>query len=543
MTLAIVAVIAVTGAALGIGTYGVRFARTTSDLFVASRAISPWWNAAAISGEYLSAASFLGVAGLMLKFGASALWLPVGFTAGYLTLLLFVAAPLRRFGSYTIPDFAEARLPAPYMRLLAASIVLLISGCYLVPQLKGAGVTLRAITDAPYWVGVVIVSLIVALNVGLGGMRGVTYVQAFQYWVKVFAIALPALLLLIHLGGLPARAALFGSELPRASQPMVIELDSPQPLTFPDTGETRTVGEVRLAAGDAFPVAEGIAAQTGDQWSRPVAESGRGSPILIYSLLLATFLGTMGLPHILVRFYTNPDGSAARRTTVRVLGLLGVFYLFPAVYGLLGRAFTPELYTTGDTDSVVLRVPAAAWPGPVGDILAAIVAAGAFAAFMSTASGLLVSIAGTVSHDVLPGGRRRRRMRFRIVSVVGMIPPAALALATPGVDISVLVGWAFALAASTFCPLLLLGVWWPRLTAAGAAAGMLAGATVATGMIAAGLIGGVSEETAAGAILTQPAAVSVPIAFAAMIAISLRRPPRNVSAAMAALHVPEPVSP
>ena len=114
----------------------------------------------------------------------------------------------------------------------------------------------------------------------------------------------------------------------------------------------------------------------------------------------------MGLPHILVRFYTNPDGSAARRTTVRVLGLLGAFYLFPAVYGLLGRAFTPELYVTGDTDSVVLRVPAAAWPGPMGDVLAAIVAAGAFAAFMSTASGLLVSIAGTVSHDVLPGKRQ-----------------------------------------------------------------------------------------------------------------------------------------
>ena len=207
MTLSILAIIGVTGAALGIGTYGVRLARTTSDLFVASRAVSPWWNAAAISGEYLSAASFLGVSGLMLKFGASALWLPIGFTAGYLTLLLFVAAPLRRFGSYTIPDFAEARLPARYMRLLAAAIVLLISGCYLVPQLKGAGVTLRAVTDAPYWVGVALVAGIVALNVALGGMRGVTYVQAFQYWVKVFAIALPAILLLIHLGGLPARAA------------------------------------------------------------------------------------------------------------------------------------------------------------------------------------------------------------------------------------------------------------------------------------------------------------------------------------------------
>src|SRR4051794_10744142 len=430
MTLSILAIIGVTGAVLGIGTYGVRLARTTSDLFVASRAVTPWWNAAAISGEYLSAASFLGVAGLMLKFGASALWLPVGFTAGYLTLLLFVAAPLRRFGSYTIPDFAEARLPAPYMRLLAAAIVLLISGCYLVPQLKGAGVTLRAVTGAPYWVGVAVVAGIVALNVGLGGMRGVTCVQAFQYWVKVFAIALPALLLLIHLGGLPARAALFGDELPRTGPAgLTVALDEPTTLTFPDTGETTTVpaGDLTLPPDTAIPVAEGIDAQTGDEWSRPVAESGRGSPLLIYSLLLATFLGTMGLPHILVRFYTNPDGSAARRTTVRVLGLLGVFYLFPAVYGLLGRAFTPELYVTGDTDSVVLRVPAAAWPGAGGDILAAIVAAGAFAAFMSTASGLLVSIAGTVSHDVWGGWgrghRRRGRARFRVAAAFGMVVP------------------------------------------------------------------------------------------------------------------------
>ena len=108
-----------------------------------------------------------------------------------------------------------------------------------------------------------------------------------------------------------------------------------------------------------------------------------------------------------------------------------------------------------------------------------------------------------------------------------MIAPALLALATPDVDISVLVGWAFALAASTFCPLLLLGVWWPRLTAQGAAAGMVAGALVATGMITAGLIGDVSEETAGGAILTQPAAVSVPIAFATMVLLSLPQPPRT----------------
>jgi cation/acetate symporter len=133
--IALGAILAVTGATVGLGIYGVRLARTTSDLFVASRAVSPGWNAAAISGEYLSAASFLGIAGLQMKIGSGALWLPLGFTAGYLALLLFVAAPLRRFGSYTISDFAEARMRSARLRRLAAGVVLLIGGVYLVPQL------------------------------------------------------------------------------------------------------------------------------------------------------------------------------------------------------------------------------------------------------------------------------------------------------------------------------------------------------------------------------------------------------------------------
>ena len=212
-----------------------RVVRTTSDLFVASRAVTPWWNAAAISGEYLSAASFLGIAGLQMKLGSGALWLPLGFTAGYLALLLFVAAPLRRLGAYTISDFAESRLGSSRLRALSAAIVLGIGGFYLVPQLKGAGLTLGEVTGAPYWVGVLAVGAVVAGNVAAGGMRGITYVQAFQYWLKTFAIALPACLLLLHLGGLPERAALFGHELPRApAGGLAVELDVPTTVTFPE---------------------------------------------------------------------------------------------------------------------------------------------------------------------------------------------------------------------------------------------------------------------------------------------------------------------
>src|SRR5271170_557625 len=161
--IAVLAVGAVTLGTLGLGAWGVRFARTTSDLLVASRAVTPWWNAAAISGEYLSAASFLGIAGLEMQIGTSALWQSLGFTAGYLALLLFVAAPLRRFGSYTIPDFVEARLRSPGIRAVASVIVLVIGGFYLVPQLKGAGLALNVVTGSPYWVGVLIVGAIVAV--------------------------------------------------------------------------------------------------------------------------------------------------------------------------------------------------------------------------------------------------------------------------------------------------------------------------------------------------------------------------------------------
>ncbi len=557
--IALAAILAVTGATIGLGLYGVRLARTTSDLFVASRAITPWWNAAAISGEYLSAASFLGIAGLQMKLGSGALWLPLGFTAGYLALLLFVAAPLRRFGAYTISDFAEARLGSPHLRVLAAWVVLGIAGFYLVPQLKGAGLTLGEVTGAPYWLGVVAVGAVVALNVAAGGMRGITYVQAFQYWTKTFAIALPACLLLIHLGGLPERAAMFGRELPRApASGLVVELADPQRVTFPAAttytvdgaparaaeGEQRTLprGEITLPAGAVVPVADGIEAQRGEDWARPVDSSGPNSVVFVYSLLVATFLGTMGLPHILVRFYTNPDGPAARRTTVRVLGLLALFYAFPVVYGALGRVLVPELYLTGATDSVVLRLPEAAWPGLGGELLGALVAAGAFAAFMSTASGLMVSVAGTISFDLWRRGAAPldvRRRRFRLAALAGVLAPVALALVARRLDISVLVGWAFALAASTFCPLLLLGIWWERLTARGAGAGLAVGAAAATGAIFAGLAVDDAHPTLE-ALLTQPAVISVPLAFAAMVLVSLAGPRRPAAdAELLALHAPE----
>jgi Na+(H+)/acetate symporter ActP len=487
-----------------------------------------------------------------MKTGVVALWLPLGYTAGYLALLLFVAAPLRRLGAYTISDFAEARLGSPALRRLAGCIVLGIVAFYLVPQLKGAGLTLGQAVGAPYWVGVACVGVVVAGIVASGGMRGITYVQAFQFWAKTFAIALPAILLLMHLGGLPERAVLFGREYPHAGAAgLTIQLSAPERVTFPvatayringrpaSAGRNATVelpaGRLRLPPGAAVPVAEGTTAQRGAGWSRPVGNGDANSPLAVYSLLIATFLGTMGLPHILVRFYTNQNGTMARRTTVRVLGLLALFYAFPAVYGALGRVLVPQLYATGNTDAVVLELPQAAWPGTVGELLGALVAAGAFAAFLSTASGLMVSLAGTLASDL---GRRRGRRGFRVAALAGVVPPMLLALFARDLDISVLVGWAFALAASTFCPLLLLGIWWSRLTARGAAAGLASGALLATGCIFTGLaLHGRSVEL--DALLVQPAVLTVPAAFAVMVVVSLLDRARRADTELLALHAPE----
>jgi cation/acetate symporter len=560
--IALIAVTVTTIATVAIGAYGVRIARTTSDFFVASRTVPPMWNASAISGEYLSAASFLGVAGLIMKFGLSMLWYPVGFAAGYVTLLILVAAPLRRFGAYTIPDFAEGRLNSPALRRLATMFVLLIGWFYLLPQMRGAGLTLNVVLGVPRWIGVVLVATVITGNIALGGMKGITFVQAFQYWLKVTAIALPAFFLLMHARSAPdptaARPPVFaerttvdvesGTRFLVAAPTTVdvvsgtLDASTTPGLRSLAPGEHAVTDESRLTfdRGAQVPHVTGSRALGGDSWARPyggVHRSNSHPLFATYSLIVATFLGTMGLPHILVRFYTNPDGPQARQTTLIVLMLLGAFYVFPAVYGVLGRVFAPQLFLTGLTDSVVLELPGLVVGGLTGELLGALVAAGAFAAFLSTASGLLISVAGSVAYDLLGGSVREFRMSAVGTGLVSML----LGLLVVGVEINVLVGWAFAIAASTFCPLLVLGIWWRGLTATGAAAGMLIGGGLASAAIVVSRTW-LAESGWPSALLTNPGAWSVPLAFVTMVVVSrltTRRVPHDINAKMLALHLPE----
>lgn len=205
-------------ATLLIGVYGLRISRTTGDFFVASRTVRPVWNASAISGEYLSAGTFLGLSGLVLLDGARGFWFPIGYAAGYLLVLAFVAAPLRRSGAYTIPDFIEARLESTSARRVTSIAVLVIGWLYIVPQLHGAGLTLLVVAGLPEWVGAVTVAVLVAAAVAAGGMRAITYVQAFQYWLKLTALLVPVVFIAFALSGGP-RWSSRSRPAPRGSTP------------------------------------------------------------------------------------------------------------------------------------------------------------------------------------------------------------------------------------------------------------------------------------------------------------------------------------
>ncbi|MFD7625672.1 cation acetate symporter [Streptomyces sp. NPDC059851] len=565
-TYALTAVTVVVLVTVLVGALGLRISRTTSDFYVASRTVGPRLNAAAISGEYLSAASFLGVAGLVLLEGPEMLWYPLGYTAGYLVLLALVAAPLRRSGAYTLPDFAEARLQSQAVRRIAVLFVVGVGWLYLLPQLQGAGLTLEILTGAPHWVGGLVVASVVTAAVAAGGMRSITFVQAFQYWLKLTALLVPAFFLLAAWAGDGAPRASFDAPAVFREHTAVtlaedVRLTLDAPLTVTVTGQvdgrTHTAAPLTLRAGEHLvgararleftpgtpvPRSRPAAGAGASRWSEPLGGDRPAFALYAtYGLILATFLGTMGLPHVAVRFYTSPNGPAARRTTLAVLALLGFFYLLPPVYGALGRIHVPELALTGDADAAVLVLPERMLGGLLGELLGALLAGGAFAAFLSTASGLTMAVAGVLHQDVLV---RRGVRTFRIAVLVAVLVPLAGSVALADVPVADAVGLAFAVSASSFCPLLVLGIWWRGLTPPGAVVGMLTGGGAALGAVLA-TRAGLASEGWAHALLAWPAAWSVPLGFTTMVLVSVAtrsRVPAGTAATLARLHLPETVA-
>ena len=434
------------------------------------------------------------MAGLILREGADGLWYPVAFAAGFLALLLFVAAPMRRSGAYTVPDFAEARLASIGLRRLCTGLVLVIGWLYLLPQLQGAGLALTALTPLPSWTGVVAAGLVVLLTVISGGMRSVTFVQAFQYWLKLTAMAVPAVVVLglfladartlrpaerapvpgrHHGSGARRRAARGGR-----ADPVHRRRGAGRP---PGAGRGGVgAGPARGAPGQHADLRRGHPGAQRGRLARP--PTGAGWSRCPGTTASSCWRSTRSCwPPRWAPWGCRTCWSASTPTRTAgppgaprcvVLAMVGGFFVLVTLVGALSRLYTPQLLVNGQSDAAVLLVPTSALgSGWWGWLLGGLVAAGAGAAFLSTMSGLVVSLAGMLFTDVLPG----RLRHLRLAAVLALLPPLVLALTVPRLDFAVAVPMVLAVAASTCCPLLLLGIWWRGLTARGAAAGVLVG--------------------------------------------------------------------
>ena len=559
-----------------LGTTGLRYARTTSNFFVASRSVHPVWNAFAVCGEAMSAASYLGVPALILVFGFESLWPLVGWTIGFLLLSLFIAAPIRRFGSYTIPEFIEGRLDSPLLRQVMAVMVIVVSWFFFLAQLKGAGVVTRALLGTPFWVGVVAVAVLVAINLSAGGMRGITFVQGFQFFFIFLGILVPfAVLSTIWFRGdlepivvdefpvffeetavdYPNDVSIVVSEAVRvevvegtvvpstdvegaAAEAVAGFVDLPQGVHAVSAGSLITWPQ-----GASAPHASTIDSLTGTDWAQPLGDKsvGGGQPLYFsFAIVIANMFGIMGFPHILVRFYTNPTGREARRTNLIVLALLAPYYAMLPLFGAASRVLSPGLLGAATTDSATVSIGERLVEGTAGELITAIVSAGAAAAFLSTSSGLLIAMGGAVSHDLMSAGVRQFRVAVCAVAAVSIL----VALAVETTDINVLIGWSTSIAASSITPLLMLGIWWKGLTRHGALAAIVVGGGASTSAVLLTLFGFVDSGWPL-AVLGTPAVWSVPLAFGVGIFVSLRDNEivSNLGHKFALMHVPDQFEP
>ncbi|PYZ95227.1 cation acetate symporter [Salipaludibacillus keqinensis] len=455
---------------IGISVY--HRAKVTSDFYVASRGVPAFWNGMAIGGDWMSAASFIGMAGTVMLMGYDGLAYIMGWTGGYLLLTFLLAPQLRKFGRFTVPEFIGDRFDSNVARLIAAIATIIISFTYLIGQLAGSGVVIGRLLSIPSWIGVLIGVFIIAIYATLGGMKGVTWTQVAQYLILITAYVIPIVFMSLQITGNPLPWLTYGS---------VVD----------------NLGAIDRELG----------------LSEYFAPFDEGSRAQFLALLFTLMVGTAALPHVIVRFYTVSTMKAARWSGAWALLFIGILYLSAPVYAAFSRfvimndvvgqplddlpAWTEAWVNTGlleitasgeqgelmwedliiDADIVVMATPEIA---NLGTFVIGMIAAGAMAAALSTAGGLLITVSSSFAHDIYyrlvnPKATDARRLKAgRIAIFVATIVAGILALDPPGV-ITQIVAWAFALAGGTFFPVLFLGVWWSRINSKGAVAGMLGG--------------------------------------------------------------------
>jgi len=605
---------------LFISYYFAKKAKTSKNYFSAGGKIHWSVNGIAFAGDYLSAASFLGICGMISIAGYDGFLYSIGYLAGWIVALFVVAEPMKRLGKYTFADALDAKFDSKGIQLFAGLSTLVVSMFYLIPQMVGAGTLVEPLLGIPYWAGVLMVGSIVIVIVATAGMTSTTYVQFLKGGLLiVFSVVLTIMIAKNGISTTPGNDENpyhdFTELAVVSVEPLTLEDDSfvisdtwvkddltlvriyvdgdetiwsldleenvlKETLFVTSLGEGGTlyngapkedakffqVGHMSEVNGsedgetgplNPFTFVEAIRDGTVVLWEKEVVQDGddvitvyyqnptpgsevlqpgmkfkvdsdKGATLLskidFVSLMLALFLGTAGLPHVLIRYYTVPTPSAARKSTIVAIAGIGFFYVLTMFMGL-GAMVNGVIDLTNNN----MGAPLLAKYFGIG--IFAMISAIAFATVLGTVSGLIVASSGAVAHDLMDryfGIKMTDKQKVRAgkIAAIGVgIVAMVLGLLFKGMNVSYLVGWAFAVAASANLPAIMMILFWKKTTAKGVIA------SIATGMVSAIGIILLSQKTfnevyhlvdvTAPIQLNNPAIISVPLSFIAVIVVSL----------------------
>ncbi|MFO0810654.1 MAG: cation acetate symporter [Gemmataceae bacterium] len=541
--------VAFVAATLGISFGLARRSRSAQGYFAAHGEI-PWFvNGVAFAGDYLSAASFLGICGMIAFYGYDGFLYSIGYLAGWVVALFVVAEPMKRLGRFTFADALDAKFHSRGVRLAAAVSTLAVSVFYLIPQMVGAGVLIQPLLGFPHYAGVLIVGAVVTLIVTTAGMVSTTYVQFLKGSLLVlFSLILTAMILDRGLTADPTPSAPQTVTTPGSADALhpvgrVLRLPDGQSSTGPlgPVEFLRTIqgSEIELWTSKRTPNPDGTVTTVytpkptpGGEVLRPgnlpafrgIRSDKLADKLNFLSLMLALFGGTASLPHILIRYYTVKDQAAARNSTVVGIGAIGFFYVLTLYLGL-------GAMTSGALDVTDSNMAAPLLARTFGEWMFAAISAIAFTTVLGTVSGLIVAASGAVAHDLIDGVFRVRltdhekvRAGKLTAGVVGVVA-IALGIVFRRMNVSYLVGWAFSVAASANLPALTMILFWRGTTRQGVIAAVAVGMAASLGWI---LLSGDTFRDVYGlpperAVVpfSQPGIVTIPLGYLTLVVVSL----------------------
>jgi cation/acetate symporter len=456
---------------------------SATDFWAAGRGLTGVQNGFAIAGDYMSAASFLGIAGLIFLFGFDGFLYSVGFLVAFLTVLFLLGERMRNSGKYTIADVLSFRMKQRPARSAAALGTLSVAGFYLIAQMVGAGVLIQALVGIDFTLSVILTGAFMIIYIVAGGMLATSWVQIIKAVLLMTATIVLTLFVLGEVGWNPINL-------------------------FTDARAQSPEGDAYLKPGLFL-----------------------SSPIDTVSLGLALVLGTAGLPHILMRFFTVPDAKAARGSVMWAIVLIGAFYVMTTALGfgaraILGSGAEEAVGTGGNLAAPLLAEEVGGGAGTVGgDLFLAIIAAVAFATILAVVAGLVISASGAVAHDIWSNVVRRGKdsekeevwvAKIAAVSI-GAIAIAIAVIGGEGLNVSFMVGLAFAVAASAIFPALLLALTWRRFNTSGAVTGVLVGVLSSIALVIISPTVWPGPDSEGGALgfydLANPGIVSIPLGF------------------------------